>query len=245
MDKYSPRNIRIRKSLDETFSLKKKANAILFGSLLGDGTIGRRGPNSYRLAIGHCLKQRQLVMYKFKYLCPLCRTTRGPFVETTYKKLKGNKDLKSYASLKFESTTCKFLGKYFHLFYKATQLPNGETKYVKMITRELLEALPKSPFVVAILFLDDGTVRSDAYSGKLALQCYSKYELLLFQKWLVDVHQLETVLLCSNVEKQQYYLSIPAKSFGKLAKMVELVVKDVPSMSYKLNEIRKGMSNFG
>ena len=50
------------------------------------------------------------------------------------------------------------------LLYK--KLPNG--RYRKTITKETIEHLPVDPLVIAVWYMDDGSIRNDCYVGPLA-----------------------------------------------------------------------------
>lgn len=95
-----------------------------------------------------------------------------------------------------------------------------------------------NPYVLAVLFMDDGSKRNDVYSGKLALQGFSKeeQELLIpyFDKWGVKV-----TVAKHTVESGQHYINISAKTFGRFIEIIEPIVKEIPEMEYKLNEARK------
>ena len=219
--------------------LTETEKALIMGTLLGDGTMIKRG-NSYRLRIAHGIKQKNYVLWKRKQLENLCETTQDPVIKT---------DQKGYQTVEIYLTSGEYLKEIFHLFYKEQPNDNDNDKYRKTITPELIEKLPMNPLVLAVFFMDDGSVRSDSYAGKLATQSFCFF--LLSKK--KQGNKEENELLCSylkkwnidcNVvfhsrEKNQYYLAIPAKSFGVLVKEIESIVREIPEMCYKLNYQRK------
>lgn len=57
--------------------LTKMEEAILLGTLLGDGNIQKRG-NSYRSKIQHCEKNKDYVFWKYYRLKRLCSSSMKP-----------------------------------------------------------------------------------------------------------------------------------------------------------------------
>jgi hypothetical protein len=199
--------------------------ALIMGTLLGDAHIQKR-QNSYRLKIEHAINQKAYVLWKHKMLERFCTTTQPPKIVTSKK---------GFSTVVFYTTSGQWLKEIYHLFYKEK---NG--RYVKTITPELIENLPLSSMLVAVFFMDDGSVRNDCYAGKLATQGFSLEENHLLcsylKKWNSSV---ECVVVAHKVSKGQYYISIPAKSFGKFVKEIEPIVLSIPDMVYKLNDQRK------
>lgn len=62
--------------------LTEDEEAVVFGTLLGDGHIQLREQKSYRLKIAHSTKQTELVMWKRRKLERLCQTTQEPAIGT-------------------------------------------------------------------------------------------------------------------------------------------------------------------
>lgn len=198
--------------------------AIILGTILGDAHIQRRG-NSYRLKIEHEGDQEAYVYWKYSKLENLCRTTHPPKKRVTKK---------GYVSFQFHLSSSKWMGIIHNYFYK--ELENG--RYLKVITPELIEALPVNPLLLAVMFMDDGSVRDDCYSGKIATQGFTKEEQHLLAGYL-EKYGLYCKVVPHVKEKNQYYLSVPAKSFPGLVSNIETVVNEIPDMVYKLNIERK------
>ncbi len=217
-------------NIKENSKLSEMETALIMGTLLGDAHIQKRG-ESYRLKIAHGIKQHSYLMWKYSKLNRLCLTTQPPKIET---------DRKGYQTVVFYATSGKWLKEIFDLFYKKTEL----NSYRKTITPELIEALPKDPLLLAVFFMDDGSVRNDCYAGKLATQGFSKEENQLlasyFKKW-----DIECKVVVHNRSKNQYYLSIPATSFGTLVQEIRETVKEIPEMLYKLNDQNKPRNDLG
>lgn len=116
------------------------------------------------------------------------------------------------------------------------KLPNG--RYRKTITQEVIDKLPVDPLVVAVWYLDDGSIRNDCYAGKIASQGFSKEENELLcdylRKFNINCHIVKHTEISG-----QWYITIPASTFGNLIKVIDPIVREVPSMVYKLNELRR------
>lgn len=202
--------------------------ALIMGTLLGDAHIQKR-KGSYRLKIEHGIDQKAYVFWKHEKLKRFCTTTQPPKTMISKKGLQ-------YSTVVFYTTSGKWIEEIYHLFYKAAALKTG--RFVKTITPELIEKLPMMPILLAVFFMDDGNVRNDCYAGKLATQGFK----------LDANHLLCSYLLKWNIEgkvvphiksKNQYYISIPAKSFGNLVMQIEPIVNEIPEMKYKLNDQHK------
>lgn len=220
----------------ELSPLSNTERAILIGSLLGDGTLIKRGASSFRYRVSQSIKQKSYVEWKYEKLKRLCPTTQPPKTVT---------DNKTYITVEFYTSSGDYLKEYYYLFYKPsiTTLPTGEEKviFIKQITPELIEKLPMDPILLAVWFMDDGSVRNDCYAGNIATQCFSLEENKLlqeyFKKWGIDCN------ISKHTEASgQYYLYIPRKSFGKLIEIIEPIVREIPDMVYKLNEVHKPKS---
>jgi len=198
--------------------------ALIMGTLLGDAHIQKRG-NSYRLKIEHGIDQASYVCWKHAKLQRFCQTTQKP---------KTVKSKKGYETVVFYTTSGTWLEEIYGLFYKETE----KNKFVKTITPELIENLLMSPILLATFFMDDGSVRNDCYAGKLATQGFSKEENALLCSYL-SKWGIECEVVYHIKSKNQYYISIPAKTFDNLVKEIEPIMNEIPSMNYKLNQQRK------
>jgi len=208
-----------------TFSETEKA--VLMGSLLGDSTLQKRGENSFRYQVAHGIQQREYVMWKYSKLSRLCQTTQPPREIT---------NRRGQVSCEFYTSSGLYLKDLYDLFYK--QDLQNRNRFIKTITPELILQLPMNPIVLAVLFMDDGSVRNDCYAGKIATQCFSLEENNLLKdylkKWGVDIN-----IVRHTQASGQYYISIPSRSFPKLVEIIEPTVREVPVMVYKLNEVNR------
>jgi hypothetical protein len=209
--------------------LSTTERSVLIGSLLGDGCLQKRGLNSYRYRVSQSLEQKSYVEWKYAKLKRLCPTTQPPKQVT---------DKKGFVTVEFYTSSGEYLKDSFELFYK--QSPTG--KFVKTITPELIEKMPMDPLLLSVWYMDDGSARNDCYAGNLATHSFSLQENHLLQddlkKWGID----------SNISKHskrsgQYYLYIPSRCFPRFVEIIEPTVREIPSMVYKLNEVRKPFSS--
>jgi hypothetical protein len=207
-------------------SINDDEMAILCGTLLGDSTLGDRKNGTYRLKVEHCEAQSEYTYWLHNKLQRLCSNTKGPTVTKARKT--------ANSGIVFYSNTSPIFKDLYELFYKKKE--NG--KYVKTITQELIDKLPMSPYVLATLWMDDGSVRNDAYSGKIATMGFPKQENELLIKYL-EKWGLNCKVVLNSEEKQHYYISVPAASFPKLVSIMEPVISQIPTMTYKLNSDRK------
>lgn len=185
----------------------------------------RKQGQSYKLKIAQGIAQADYVDWKYKYLKRLCQTTQPP-KEEIYKSGKKGKF--------FCTTSGKYLKDTYDLFY--IQDANG--KMVKTITQKLIDSLPMHPLVLATFYMDDGSVRKDCYSGKLATQGFkTKHESELICQYLAKWNVKGTVA-AHDLKKDQYYVNLSTETFGVFIDIVKPYIDEVPVLIYKLNEDR-------
>jgi len=200
--------------------LTKEEKAVLIGGILGDEIIVKRG-DSYRSRVQHSSRQAEYVHWKYSKLKGKCTRTQPP---TNYSN-RGR-----YEVIEFYTDSGTYLKEIYDLLYKI--LPNG--RYKRTITKETIEQLPVDPLIVAVWFMDDGSIRNDCYAGKISTQgfTYEENELLCdyLRKFNIDCHVVKHTEV-----SHQWYITIPAHTFGQLISTIEPFVREVPSMIYKLN----------
>jgi len=198
---------------------------VVVGTLFGDGCLVKRG-NSIRLKIDHSIKQSSFVWWKHRALSRLCTTTQPPKVTT---------DKKGFQNLEFYTTSGTYLKPFQDAFYKLEA--NG--RYKKLLTRELLEGLPLNPYILAVLFMDDGSVRNDCFSAKLAFHGFTKEEQELFVSIYLKRWGIKGTVASHTLKSGLHYINLSAATFGKFIQIIEPIVREIPEMEYKLNELRK------
>nr|ALO21702.1 putative LAGLIDADG homing endonuclease [Stephanosphaera pluvialis] len=207
--------------------------SVIVGALLGDAHLQKRN-GSYRLKITQAATQREYLTWKYRKLQRLCTTTQAP---TSAVDRKGNE------SVTFYTSSGLWLAPIHSLYYEL-----AESKYVKKITQALIDSLPMDPMVLAIWFMDDGSIRNDCYAGKLATQGFTREESELLCQYLNKWGIVGNVVY-HTVSSGQYYISIPASSFGRLIEIIEPldgrgrpsrpIVREIPTMVYKLNDLNR------
>lgn len=218
--------------------LTQEENAIVLGTLLGDGHIQKR-KTSYRAKIQHCQKNKDYVIWKYTKLKNLCLDSTQP------KKIISNKNFVHYY---FFLKSGLYLKKYHDLFYQQwlwtgpkkqkSVLKTMKTKirYKKKITEKLINFLPNDPVLLAVWFMDDGHCRTNAFSGKLGTYSFSKDEHHLLQHYIFSNFGIKTNIVLASRLKNQYYLSIPGKhnNFAHFVDLIKPTVDQIPSMDYKI-----------
>ena len=205
-------------------NLTEDEEALIVGTLLGDAHIQKRG-RSYRLKIEHGIDQSEYVEWKYKKLERLCNPGKKP---------KKNLNKKGFEQVHFYTRSGLWLERYHEMFYTEKERNEGEFRPTKVRTRNLIDCLPMNPIVLATFFMDDGSVRNDCTSGKLATQGFSKEENHLLNSYL-GKWGIHCQVVAHKKSKNQYYLNLPAKSFRVLREVIEPIVNEIPQMSYKLN----------
>ena len=205
----------------ENFS--EEVAALIMGTLLGDAHLQMRG-SSYRLKIAHSQSQEEYVKWKHRKLNRLCATTQGPTARQE----------KLGVTIRFETASSRIWAPIHQLFYAEQGLTkSGNPKYVKLITRELIDKLPMDPLVLAVFYMDDGSVRNDCNSGKLATQGFSLEESKLLCEYIGRWDVIAQPVL-HTAASGQYYITLPAATFSRFIEIIKPIVEEVPTMCYKL-----------
>jgi len=171
-----PRIFHTKKNFrDSTLKLNQDEFDVLFGSVLGDAYITKKG----RVQIEHSDKQKDYLIWKYKKLCNVVSTS--VLMAQRSKKQDPSKKTISY----------RFWSKqYFHswrnLFY-----PNGK----KSVPKGIKEAL--SPLVMAVWYMDDGYLRPKK-GCCLSTDSFSKEEVATIQKALMEKYDLRASIVSRN-----------------------------------------------
>lgn len=185
--------------------LTKQQREMIVGTLLGDGCISPHGRKnkSYRLLIGHCEKQKDLVLYKKAILGNLVNSIR------IYKNKKKNSVIHS-----FNTVVHNELKFFYDLFYDN----NGK----KIIKDELVHYL--TPQALAFWIMDDGS--SGKSNNKICLRLHTEgfsekdnIKLQTFLKIALDIRS--KVCKFNRNGKEYCYLSINKENTLKASKITE------------------------
>lgn len=168
----TPREVRNFKSIKEAFFISNEQQAVLIGTLLGDGTLAKRG-NEYRLHIKHSFTQHFYVEYKRSMFSSITSMPIRTFNQQVKSKI--------YSFSEFVTLTHPEFSKIHFLFY-----PNGK----KTITPEVCDLIVH-PLTLATWFMDDGT---HEYAGaSLSTHCFSLSEIIMLQNVLLNNFKLPTL----------------------------------------------------
>lgn len=232
--------------MNNQINLSSQEEAILLGTLLGDGHIRKR-KTSYQTKIQHCLKQEDYVWWKYEKLKSCCFDHTRPTQILTKQNgihftfyLKSGFYLKKYHDLFYQPYVWQSLSQEelanSCLATKDEKKKKPKIRYKKTITKALIDFLPKNPLILAVWFMDDGHCRTNAFSGKLGTYAFSKDEQMLLQHYIFSTFDIKTNIVLASRLKNQYYLSIPAKkkNFEKFVALIKSTVSEIPSMEYKI-----------
>lgn len=211
-------------------NLTPDEEAILIGGLLGDEILIKRG-NSFRYRVLHGIHQKQYVDWKHSKLIRICQTTATPHECSPTRE--------GHRRYEFYTSSGLYLKELHERFYE--KQPNGRWK--KKISPELVNSFSLNPLMVAVWWLDDGSVRNDCYAGRINAQGFSREEQNLLCIYL-NRFGIEAHIVTYTYSSGQFYISIPAHTFGYLADLIEPIVREVPAMEYKLNELRRPRNDF-
>jgi hypothetical protein len=212
-------------------SLRQKA--IVIGNTLGDGflQLSNNGKKS-RLRFTHGIKQKDYAKWQYDQIKdPLCIGVGSKVVKQPYetKTKQGYVEMIGYTAYREE------LLDYHDLFYEKTE----NTKYKKKIRPELVEYL-KDPTSLMVWYLDDGTLRGDSNACRLATQSFSLDEHHILEHCLDKNFGIKSNTVRWSTDsrnKVTFGLNIPAKNHNseKFLKLFsDVVIKEIPSMSYKV-----------
>lgn len=119
--------------------ITEEQHQVLFGSLLGDGTMVATGNHTARFVEGHAEAQSEYTRWKAKML--------EPYTSSIYATQKTSADGRIFHGLSFSTHGCRALRVYYDMFYGSGQrVFPPETEY--SIT----------PLVLAVWYMDDGSL---------------------------------------------------------------------------------------
>lgn len=195
--------------------LTKEQREMIIGTLLGDGCINPHGRKnkSYRLMIGHCENQKDLVFYKKAILGNLVNNIR----------IQEDKR-KNSIMYSFSTVTHNELKFFYDLFYE-----NGK----KVIKDQL--SLYLTPRAFAFWIMDDGSSgkNQNKISLRLHTQCFTEEENIKLQNFLnISLGIRSKVCKFNRNNKEYCYLSINKENTLKASKLTEEYFVDC--MKYKI-----------
>ena len=198
-------SMKAKSIIKEELILTEEQKAILYGTLLGDGSIGMQAKEArVSFVQGHGQEEYfDLKCSKFnKILGKVCKESRF------------DKRINKYLDRYSVRTLCHPV---FTQMYKELY-PNG----TKTITREWLNKL--TPQSLAYWFMDDGS-----NNGTLCTHCFSYDEHLIIQQYFLEVWDINVTI---QKNYNQYMIYFPKSEKQKFAKLVKPYI--IESMSYKI-----------
>lgn len=196
------------KVLKAKFRLNQEQRAVLIGTLLGDGSLNKRG-RFHRLHVKHSRKQLPLVEYRHKLFANITSMPIRLFLQ----KVKN----KTYKFCEFVTLTHPEFSKIYKLFY-----PDGK----KSITDKLVSEIT-NPLCLANWFMDDGGAE---YAGlALNTHSFSKQGVQLLSKTLNKHFDLATNL---RKNKSKWIIYIPKRKVLKFKTLLGPYI--LPEFEYKL-----------
>ncbi len=162
--------------MDKLFN-SDQAKAIIFGSLLGDGSLKiHNGYKNARFSYRHSKKQQEYFFWKAAKLSVISSNN------AVWEQDESNDNSSyGYKKLRFQSRALPELTK----IWKITN-PNN----VKTISKEWLDNLDK--LSLAVWWLDDGSIIGNARKGVFCTDSFSKNEVQLLKEYLQVKWNIET-----------------------------------------------------
>jgi hypothetical protein len=192
-----PREVQDFIRIKNSFKLSEKQKEALLGTLLGDGSLKRRG-NFYRLHVKHSYKQISLVRYEREIFSNITSMPIRVFSQKV-------KD-KDYRFCEFVTLTHPEFSAFRKIFYKRMK---------KVISQELKKLL-SGPLSLAVWFMDDG---SADYAGVVFnTQCFCLKEVKFLSRLLKENFGLDSTI---RRNKNGWIIYIPKNNLNKFTNIVK------------------------
>lgn len=173
-----PREVQDFARIKDSFKLSEKQKSVLLGTLLGDGSLKRRG-NYYRLHIKHSYKQISLVRYKREMFSNI---TSMP-IRVFFQKVKD----KDYKFCEFVTLTHPEFSKYRKLFYRDKK---------KVILQKLKQQFNNSLSLAMWFITDFKNTANFQFADELKLICHP---LIRRMSWTTAVQSMPAFRSIRNV----------------------------------------------
>ena len=196
----------------EFMRLTQRQDAIIVGSLLGDGCLERNGRN-VRLRLEHGKDQKSYLVWKFKELKSVI--TGSVMKVHAYHKM-SNRFYDSYRAYTFSNEAMQSYQDRFYLNSK------------KIIPGNICELL-KNPLSLAVWFMDDGYKRNDCNAFRLGTDSFNLEE----QKLLQNVLKMNFGIETKMHKKGKYWnIYIPERESKKFVRIIKPYI--IPKLKYKI-----------
>ena len=204
-------NNRAVRNLRNSLVLSSQQKSFIYGTMLGDGSIIGNQDNkqkNYRLQIGHSIKQKELVLWKYEILKKF--VIKSP----SYRKINN--------SLVFRTISHPQITEIYNFFYKNS----------KKVLPSNIEDILKDKLSLAVWFMDDGGIAR--YSGKiqgyyLNTQSFNLKENQKLVRLFEKAYGLKVYILKNKGNHRLYFGSQARNLFRQL-----IVDRIIPSLNYKI-----------
>ena len=193
--------------------LNSDQEAVLLGTILGDGILERNG-NHVRLRVNHGEKQQAYVEWKYKIFSNLTTNVVKKFSHVVHWKTG-----KIYGYSKFDTTTNEEISKFHKIFY---------IKGTKKVPDDILD-LFTNPLSLAVWFMDDGYKRNDCNALRISTDSFTLREQYLLRECLE-----KNFGIISKIHKKGKYwnIYIPTSEAKKFCNLIKPYI--IPEMEYKI-----------
>lgn len=195
------------KTVKSKFRLSNKQRFILIGTLIGDGSLARRGKNC-RLFIKHSANQRKLIEWKYNVFKNIVLMPLNSFVQEV--------NGKEYQFIQFVTLTHPVFDDYRKIFYRGSR---------KIIPNDI-DKIFYHPSALAVLLMDDGA--NDTFGVTLQTHSFKKNEVELLTHAIKKNFKITTSL---RENKGKWIIYFPKKEIKKLYRVIEKYL--LPSLKYK------------
>lgn len=199
-------NVRGKKK-KANFHLSDKQKFVLIGTLLGDGSLAKRG-NHCRLFVKHSGNQEELIKWKYNVFKNIILMSLNYFSQDVYGK--------EYQFIQFVTLTHPLFDEYRNIFYQGKQ---------KVIPQNISKIF-NDPLSLAVLLMDDGA--NDTFGVTLQTHCFTKNEVILLTKSIEENFKINSSL---RKNKGKWIIYFPKAEIPRLYKTVKEYL--LPSSRYK------------
>ena len=199
---------------EDIMGLSKKQRELLIGLVMGDGFLQKTGKVNARLRLEHSIKQKDYIFWKYETLKNL--------MQSKPKLIKRFNPIwkKTYSYYRCQSHSSSYLGRLRRLFYKDN----------RKIIPENIAVLLKSPYSLAIWYMDDGYLYQRDKSAYIYLSKYTEQEVLCLKEALEKDFKLSAKIKTKKEKYPCFYFD--TKQTKKLVKIIQPYI--IPSLRHKL-----------
>lgn len=189
------------------FKLSKKQKLVLIGTILGDGSLAKRGIH-YRLFIKHAVSQKKLVKWKYNIFRNIVLMPLNYFTQ----EIRG----RQYGFIQFVTLTHSVFDKYRKKFYRNSR---------KIIPRNI-DKIFYHPLSLAVLLMDDGA--RDTFGITVQTHSFRRDETNRLSQAIKKSFGLKTTL---RKNKGRWIIYFPKNEVKKLYSIVKRYI--LSSFKYK------------